>query len=174
MLYNILREKRKRGAALIEISVVLFIIGLLASIFIINAITAKRNAVRSKALQSFDEIATAIYLYYNKYSDFPNRVGTSGYYFFDAGNPFGTPGTKPAFVPEFYPNWDAKFYCQNCYYKFEIYQNGCGYVMIYEPKSRGRGIGNLNFGYKQYMYKRNICNTSACNSTCGEIRVDPK
>jgi len=157
---------RKRGFTLIELLVVVAIIGILASIVFIDVRSIRWKAKRVAALQSFEQITSAIYLYYDKYGDWPNPIGYGEYYFQET-TPGDQPGDRPAFVPEFYPTWGATYYCSTCKYIFSIMdwdgdeKPDCGYIYIYG-------------GPTTYIYKYTLCLTGECGSTCNYWNYSPK
>ena len=162
----------KKGFTLIEVLVVIAIMAILASLVIVGLNLAKKAANRGRAVQSFKHISLAMHLYYKKTGNWPNpRPGYPGNYlwpqqaFFlvDPQNP-----PPPAFVPEFYSNWNATYYCKNCFYSFQIYDNNndkepdIGYIMIRDASSA------------LYIYNYAICLTSTGTSLCGKTSYFPK
>lgn len=108
-------------------------------------------------------------LYYDKTGDWPNSDEATyapGFYSFDY-NQSGVPD----FVPEFYPAWDANYYCSGCKYSFfidDINEDGrpdCGTMIV------SNGYVSFRSGFESisdiYMLKYTLCLTDACGSECG-------
>ena len=114
---------KKKGFTLIELLVAIAIIGILASILIVGLTKAKQKANQARAWQSFNQIALAMQLYYDKNNDWPNPTGNS----FTMYSCWGSASCIADFADDsdpnnkFYPEWDASWYCSGCKYNFNIY-----------------------------------------------------
>jgi len=67
-------KKHGKGFTLIELLVVVAIIGLLSSIVMTSLNSARAKARDAKAISDFRQLRTALALYFDKYSKFPNEV----------------------------------------------------------------------------------------------------
>jgi len=151
---------KNKGFTLIELLVVIAIIGILASILIINLNSAKQKARYAKFSLEANQITLAMQLYYDKYGDWPDSfLGDGPGNYSGPLNPGGQgPQSLPLFVPEFYGNWNATYYCAGCYYYYQINdvnsdeKPDCGMIFI---------------GGSVFTYRIPLCITSACGSSCG-------
>ena len=142
----------KRGFTLIELLVAIAIIGILAGILITGMAKAKQKANQARAWQSFNQIALAMQLYYDKNNSWPLTVPD---------------GTNPVFVTDgTFPSWDASWYCSNCVYRFgylwSLPNPNCAYVGIFDTVASSWKI-----------WKYSLCITSACANFCGLKYSEP-
>jgi prepilin-type N-terminal cleavage/methylation domain-containing protein len=72
-----MRLYRKRGFTLIELLVVIAVIGLLASVVLVNLKESKAKVRDAKRLQDLDQLIKAIQIYAETYNEWPG-VGDSG------------------------------------------------------------------------------------------------
>lgn len=155
-MQNFIKKLQKnKGFTLIELLVVIAIIGILASILMVSFKSAKEKAKSARFSAEANQIALAMQLYYDKYGDWPNSYPQIPGSWSGPLNP-GT-GNVPLFVPEFYSKWDASYYCDGCFYYYQINDLGgdgtadCGMVFI---------------GDSVFTYRIPLCLTSLCSSSC--------
>lgn len=150
---------KNRGFTLIELLVSIAIIGILSSIVIINLSSAKQKAKSARFTAEANQIVLAMQLYYDKYGDWPDSYPPPA----DPIGHFSGPlvpeiENDPLFVPEFYSNWDASYYCDGCFYYYQINdldfdgKPDCGMVFI---------------GDDVFTYRIPLCLTNLCSSSCG-------
>ena len=69
------KNKRQSGFTLLELLVVIGIIGLLASIIVVNLTGARRRARDTKRIADIRQLQTAAEDYYDKNGKYPNKIG---------------------------------------------------------------------------------------------------
>jgi len=69
------KNKRQSGFTLLELLVVIGIIGLLASIIVVNLTGARRRARDTKRIADIRQLQTANEDYYGKNGKYPNKIG---------------------------------------------------------------------------------------------------
>jgi len=168
---------KKRGFTLIEILVAIAIIGILAGIMLISLKSAREKVVRVKTLQSFNQIALAIQLYYDKYGHWPNVSESNnpdGAFSFAEKKVGDQENDRPDFVPEFYPSWSANEYCGDCKLSVDVYdldndkKADCGRILVMNDWGIGKkGTDPI------YIYKWFLCLTSKCTQ-CGATDYYPQ
>lgn len=93
-------DREKSGFTLIELLIVVVILGVLATLVIVNTVGARQRATDLRKKTDLAEIKKALRMYYNDYNRFPaantGRIeGCSVAYAFDWGTSFGCPGASP-------------------------------------------------------------------------------
>jgi type II secretion system protein G len=84
-------NKKQKGFTLIELLVVIAIIGLLSTLAVVALNNARQKSRDAKRVADVKQIQTALELYYNDNSDYPNAVS--------AGGAIGATTTYMAVVP---------------------------------------------------------------------------
>lgn len=93
-----------RGFTLIEITIVITVISILASIIFFSTEGARARARFTQVETALDQMKKAAELYYLDYGHFPDDVAQ--------GNP-------PTFVNEYYPGWNPPTVCPGYIYDFQ-------------------------------------------------------
>lgn len=156
---------KKNGFTLIELLVAIAIIGILASLMLLNFSSTRKKVNRARALQSFSQISLAMQVYYDKYGQWPNPKNNGQTFEFRESQPGYQKNDQPAFVPEFYPMLeDARYYCSDCIYFIHGYDstfpfNGqidCAYMMIVNKQ-----------GWPNNFIRKYFLCTANCGVSCG-------
>ena len=69
------KKSKQKGFTLLELLVVIGIIGLLASIIVVNLTGARRRARDTKRIADIRQLQTAVEDYYGKNGKYPNKIG---------------------------------------------------------------------------------------------------
>lgn len=101
----------KKGFTLIELLVVILIIGILATLVIINVSNARKSARDTKRVADLKSIQTALEMYYEKHKAYPSTipVGQTVAISWGTCSAYGSHGTSgdtgwiPGLAPEFIP-----------------------------------------------------------------------
>ena len=91
---------RKRGFTLIELLVVIFIVGLLASLIIVNVSNARATARDGKRIANLKAVQTALEMYNQTNREYPNTYSERIYSYNDGrANDDWVPSLKPTYLP---------------------------------------------------------------------------
>lgn len=156
---NMLKNK-DRGFTLVEILMVITAITILASIIFITGASTRDKARKVAALGNFDQITKAINLYYDGW---PQGESYDGITWSKTEVPPFADGNDPN---QTYPNWDASYYCNECKYELDIWDDdgdgtfACSCINI----TSATGL--------TFIYKNIICDD--CPDYCGDYSFEPQ
>ena len=168
-------NKLVAGFTLIELVVAIAIVGILASIVLINVQQYVEKAKVTRAVVDSQNIGKALQAFHTQYDDYPWGL-TPGYAntgeadfsgpdvsIVNNNEPFLTDGAGTHYLSEFYnSNYNADYFLQGAYYNVSLYLGDT------DPTKIGCGLVTLTNGIDTYGWKYIICQDcqDCCDGSC--------